>query len=145
MDIINWHFQQSTKMWCIKTKSVKQSHSWETDSYLTGQEIHLLWTLEVPYSPPLDPILSSHLNPVHTLKSHFFNTHFNISLSLPLNKIFCMTWLKLQCRMIILWHKHLCFTAPLHTKFIFDLPWGGGGGAWCWEVLILWAWRLRWG
>jgi hypothetical protein len=66
-----------------KTTSAKHSPSWEPDCSV-GQKITAFYGNQkvhdrVHRNPPLKPILS-HMNPVHTLVSHFFEIHFNIIL-----------------------------------------------------------------
>jgi hypothetical protein len=58
------------------SNSMEQS-PWEANSHTAGQVIPcLLQNQSVHKSPPLDPILS-HLNPVKTLSSCFFNIYLN--------------------------------------------------------------------
>jgi hypothetical protein len=66
----------------LKTNSMKQSPSWEVNSYSASQEApHLLWNLKVHYcvhkTLPLDPILNK-MNPVHIFPSYFPKIQCNI-------------------------------------------------------------------
>jgi len=69
---------------------MKQSPSWEANRFSANQEIQsILWNPKVHYRihkcppPPTVPSLS-HLDPAHTLISHFNNNNNNINNSLVL-------------------------------------------------------------